>query len=236
MNEAFNDLVLLSVMFVGSHFLLSHPPVRKFLIHRWREGPYRVVYATIVGILFVQMLQAFKATPDVDLPFVALTMVPVYVMPLACILIFCGYTIGNPSAVGFENLGKEKPVPGILKITRQPAMWGTGLFLLSHMAANPRVAEWIFFGALAVLALLGSYFLDRRKLDEGHADWKALVAQSSFVPFAAVLTGRTRVTPGQIGWLRLLGGLVLFAALLAAHEAVIGVAPLPPELMLKIQG
>jgi len=236
MNEAFNELVLLSVMFVGSHFLMSHPPVRKFLIHRWREGPYRVVYGTVAVILFVQLLLAFKATPDVALPFVALTLVPVYVMPLACILIFCGYTTGNPSALGLESLGKDKPVPGILKITRQPAMWGVGLFFLSHMAANPRVAEWIFFGALAVLALLGGFFLDQRKHDEGHADWKALVAQSSFVPFVAVLSGKARVTPGQIGWLRLLGGLVLFAVLLAAHEAVIGVAPLPPELMLIIQG
>ncbi len=236
MNDGLAQLALLCAVFVASHFILSHPPVRKFLIHRWRVWPFRIIYSTIALILFIQMLVAFAAVPDLPLPLPALTLAPVIMMPLAAILIFCGYTIANPSAAGMEAMGRGKPVPGILKITRQPTMWGVTLFSVAHMAANPNAAAWIFFGALALLALPGSYLLDRRKQGEHDADWQVLVAQSAFVPFAAILSGRARVTPGQIGWWRLLGGLALFGGLLMAHQAVLGVSPLPAELMSLIQG
>jgi len=232
MDDRLADLAVLAVFFVGSHFILSHPPVRKFLIHRWHTWPFRAFYSVISIILFIQMLVAYGAAPDAALFAPALTMAPLIAMAPATILILCGYTIVNPSAVGLEDLGKARDIPGILKITRQPVMWGIGLFSLSHMAARPVAAAWIFFGALAVLALVGGYHLDRRKLAEDDKDWTALAAQSSFVPFAAILGGRARVTPGQVGWWRLLGGMTLFAGLLAAHTAVIGVSPLPSDFML----
>ena len=236
MDDRLVELAVLASAFVGSHFLLSHPPVRKFLIHRWQLGPFRIVYSTISIILFVQMLVAYVAAPELELSIPALTMAPLIAMVPAAFLIFSGYTIANPSAVGLEDLAKDKPVPGILKITRQPTMWGVGLFSLSHMAANPDAAAWIFFGALAILALAGGDHLDRRKQEEGDEAWMALVAQSSFVPFAAILSGRARVSLGEIGWWRIVGGLALFGGLLAAHAAVIGVSPLPPGFMLLIQG
>ena len=235
MDDGLANLALLAVMFVGSHFILSHPPVRKFLIHRWNVWPFRIIYSTIAIILFLMMIVAYGDAPDVPLALPALTLAPLVAMPLAAILIFCGYTIANPSAAGTENMGKGQPVPGILKITRQPTMWGVTLFSVAHMAANPDAAAWIFFGALAVLALAGSYFLDRRKQGERDDSWQELMAVSSFVPFAALLSGRARLSVGEIGWWRILGGLVLFGAVLMAHEMVIGSAPLPPELMALIQ-
>ncbi|MHA1597082.1 MAG: NnrU family protein, partial [Alphaproteobacteria bacterium] len=62
---------------------------------------------------------------------------------------------------------------------------------------------------------------------EGGADWLALQAETSNIPFAALISRRTRLTPSEFGWMRILGGLALYGALLAGHEAVIGVAPLP---------
>ncbi|HER27131.1 MAG TPA: hypothetical protein ENI69_08480 [Rhodospirillales bacterium] len=228
------NLALLATMFVGSHFFLSHPPVRKFLIHRWRMGTFRIVYSIIAIVLFLMMYSAYTAAPSVALNLPALTLVPLVVMPFAAILIFCGYTIVNPSAFATENGNYGQAVPGILKITRQPAMWGVGLFALSHMAANPDAAAWIFFGALALEALVGGYFLDRRKKIERQPGWLQLVEQSSFIPFLAIVSGRARVTPGQIGWWRILGGLALSAGLVLTHQALIGVAPLPADWMAKI--
>ncbi len=231
MDEGLAKLALLAVLFVGSHFILSHPPVRRFLVFRWRVWPFRIVYSTVALILFLQMMAAYQAAPAMALPLPALTMAPLILMPLAAILIFSGYTIANPSAIGLEYMAGGRPVPGILKITRQPTMWGVTLFAVAHMAASPDAADWIFFGALAVLALAGSYSLDRRKCDDGDADWMALVAQSSFVPFAAIFGGRARVTIREIGWWRIVGGLALFGALLATHNTLFGTSPLPPGFM-----
>ncbi len=235
MDDGLANLALLAVLFVGSHLYFSHLGIRKFFIHRWGVWPFRIIYSTVSVILFLQMLASYKVAPYMELFQPALILAPLIVMAPAAILIVCGYTVSNPSAAGLDTGGYGETIPGILKITRQPVMWGVGLFAVSHMLANPDAANLIFFGALAVLALGGAFHLDRRKCEEGGENWEALCEQSSFVPFWAILSGRARVTPGQIGWLRIAGGLALFAGLVLAHEAAIGVAPLTPELMQKIQ-
>jgi uncharacterized membrane protein len=80
---------------------------------------------------------------------------------------------------------------------------------------------------MAVLALAGAFNSDHRRravLGEG---WPCYRAQTSFLPFQAILAGRTRSRLGEIGLARLMGGLALFALLLFAHPWLFGVSPLP---------
>ena len=51
---------------------------------------------------------------------------------------------------------------------------------------------------------------------------------TSLVPFAAILSGRSKLDWRGIGWWRPLLGLVLYAALLHLHLLAFGVSPLPP--------
>ena len=113
--------------------------------------------------------------------------------------------------------------PGMLKITRHPAMWGIASWAAAHIFVNGDGASVIFFGALGVLALGGAAHIDRRnRATKGH-NWQRFAAATSFVPFTAIISGRTRFAPGEIGWLRLSAGLGAFIVLLYLHPWLIGV-------------
>jgi uncharacterized membrane protein len=122
-----------------------------------------------------------------------------------------------------------RPAPGILAITRHPVMWAFGLWALSHIPANGTAADLILFGAMAILALLGTLAIDAKKRRLwGEADWARFASQTSNLPFAAVLSGRARIRPGEIGGLRVLGAAALYALLVFGHPWIAGVPAVAP--------
>ncbi len=54
-----------------------------------------------------------------------------------------------------------------------------------------------------------------------------IALSTSAIPFLAAIQGRRRIDWRGIGWLRPIGGIVLFGALVAAHGWFAGVALLP---------
>ncbi|MFP6745821.1 MAG: NnrU family protein, partial [Alphaproteobacteria bacterium] len=69
--------------------------------------------------------------------------------------------------------------------------------------------------------------IDRRRSRLMVADWQAIAATTSTLPFAALLRGRTRLEFSEIGVWRILGGVALYGILLVAHGSVIGLTVLP---------
>ena len=61
----------------------------------------------------------------------------------------------------------------------------------------------------------------------GAEEWHRLAARTSLVPCAALVGGRWRPVPGRLSWRRLALAVLLYAALLALHQPVIGVSPQP---------
>jgi uncharacterized membrane protein len=221
------QLAIAAAAFVGSHMALSGPALRPRLVRSLGEWPFRALYSAVSLATFVWMFKAFGNAPFMEVwpSMKALDILAEVIMLPAFILIVCGATTANPSAIALDRLG-EGPDSGILKVTRQPAMWGVGLWALGHMAANGDIASLIFFGALAVLALAGAAMLDRRKTAAGGERWRALAAETSFLPFAAILDGRAKVTAGGVGWWRIGGGIALFLFLFYFHGRLFGGPPL----------
>ncbi len=221
------ELAIASAAFVGSHMVLSGRAVRPRLIGTLGEWPFRALYTAVSLATFIWMFKAFGNAPFMELwpPMKALNILAVAVMLPACILLVSGLTSANPSGIALDLL-REGSDTGILKITRQPVMWGVGLWALAHMAVNGDIASLIFFAALAVLALAGAAMLDRRKTAAGGARWRALSAETSFLPFAAVLGGRAKVTLSGVGWWRIGGGIALFVFLFYFHDRLFGGPPL----------
>ncbi len=221
------QLAIASASFVGSHMALSSPAVRPRLIGMIGEWPFRALYAAVSLATFVWMFKAFGNAPFMELwpSTKALDILAVLIMLPASILLVSGLTTANPSAIALDRL-PEGPDSGILKVTRQPVMWGIGLWALSHMAVNGDIASLIFYGALAALALAGAAMLDRRKTAAGNERWRALLAETSFMPFAAILDGRAKVTLSGIGWWRIGGGVALFLLLFYFHGRLFGGYPL----------
>jgi len=232
MLETTDALIAATLAFVGGHFLLSSRPVRPLLNARFGERGFRLVYSAVMVATLVWMLAAYRGAPFVPVwdPAPAFGWVPLLVMPLASILLVAGLTSPNPTLVGGERFldgAPGSPAVGILSITRHPFLWGTGLWALSHLLANGDLASMAMMSGIAVLSFGGMRHIDLRRESNLGASWGPMKLTTSVLPFAAALTGRTKVDWRGIGWWRPALGLVVYAALLHLHSGLIGVSPLP---------
>ncbi|WP_119460716.1 NnrU family protein [Rhodospirillaceae bacterium SYSU D60014] len=223
------ELSVAALLLVGSHFLLSSAPIRGRLAGALGERGFLGLYSALALVLFIWLIWSYGDAPVVPLwsPPEGTAWLAILVMPLALLLLVGGYSQRNPTAVMQEKAAGERPAPGILAITRHPVMWAIGLWALVHLASNGDAASAILFGALAVLALAGTVVIDSKKRRSWGADWARFAAVTSNIPFAAILAGRARFHPAEMGWTRLAAAIGLYAALLALHPVVIGVPALP---------
>ncbi|GAB6054401.1 NnrU family protein [Magnetospira thiophila] len=229
MTGTLTTLALASLAFVGSHMLLSWPVVRGPLVARLGEWPFRGLYSLIAALTLVWMVVAYQQAPKVVLwvPPMFFQHLPMTGMLMAALLLVAGYTVVNPTSVGMEKLAVRQPLAGIIKITRHPVMWAMALWGICHVLALGDAGSALFFGGLAFLALAGSALLDRRKAAVGGLLWQRLAEETSHVPFVAILQKRSRTSLAEIGIWRLIGGVVLFGALMFWHSRIFGVNPLP---------
>jgi uncharacterized membrane protein len=146
-------------------------------------------------------------------------------MPFILVLAIGGFTAPNPSAVMMAAPESGWQPKGILTVTRHPVMWAFGLWALLHILANGDLASLIFFGAFALLALLGTLAIDAKKQRTWTPEsWQAFSARTSNLPFVAVMQGRTRFDWRGIGWKTLAIAVALYVAIIFwLHPQVIGV-------------
>ena len=214
-------LAAATIVFLVTHFVTS-TPLRPVLVARLGEWPYRGAYSLVALVTLVWMGWAYANAPREPL-WVGIREIPYLVMPLAFVLIACGY-FRNPTMVGAERLLKsEDPARGMIRITRHPIMWGIMLWAAVHVAARGDMKGLIFFGGFLLLAGLGTILMDSRK--KSNPDWARFAAVTSNLPFVAVAQGRNRIVWLEIGWARPLIGLAVFAAFFAAHAWLFGARP-----------
>lgn len=232
MDKGLLSLVIAGVAFCGSHILLSSTRLRGSLRDQLGERGFLAVYSLTSLVIFAWFVAAYSAAPTIVLwPRQRWTaLVPVSVMPLATILLVAGYSTRNPTAVGMERSARaDDPAPGILSVTRHPVMWAIGLWAVAHLIANGDLSAVLFFGSLAALALCGTVLIDRKKQLALGSNWARLAELTSNVPFAALLTGRTKLRWREIGLLRVAAGLLLYAVLYLAHPIITGLPVMVPS-------
>jgi len=206
-------LVAATLVFLATHFIAS-TPLRPLLVNAIGEWPYRGAYSLVALVTLAWMGWAFANAPREPL-WVGIREMPYLVMPLAFMLIACGYG-RNPTMVGADRLLKsEDPARGIIRITRHPIMWGLMLWAASHILARGDLRSLIFFGGLLLVAALGTILMDARKRQ--NPDFARFAAVSSNVPFVAIAQGRNRIVWREIGWLRPAAGLAAFFLVLLFH-------------------
>ena len=206
-------LIAASAAFLVTHFV-SSTPLRPTLVRAMGEWPYRGLYSLVAFITLGSMVWAYGQAPYEQL-WIGPRWLPAVVMPLAFVLIACGY-FRNPTMVGADKLLKsDDPARGMIRITRHPIMWGVMLWAVAHIVARGDVKGLVFFGGLFLVALLGTISMDRRK--RSNPDWSRFAAVTSHVPFVAIAQGRNRLDWREIGWLRPAAGLAAFFAVLLFH-------------------
>ena len=105
--------------------------------------------------------------------------------------------------------------PSIVGCTRRPVLWAATLWASAHVVPNGDLAHVIVFCMFASLGALGALMLDvRRRRDFGSAEWHRLSAHTSFVPLAALLTGKWLPSPYNLNFLRLIAAAGLYLGFL----------------------
>jgi uncharacterized membrane protein len=209
------SLVAATAAFLATHFV-SSTPLRAKLVGAMGEWPYRGLYSLVAFATLAWMAWAYATAPHVHL-WQGLRTPPYVAMPLAFVLIACGYW-RNPTIVGAEKLLRsEDPARGVIRITRHPIMWAVMLWAATHIWARGDLKALVFFGGFLVLAALGTLLSDSRK--KAIPDWPRFAAVTSHVPFVAILQGRNRIAWREIGWLRPLIGIAVYFGVLAIHPS-----------------
>lgn len=223
---AMTGLVLALLAFVGGHFLFAGTPLRKAIADLvGGEARFRLVFSLFSAVTLIWVVMAYGQAPYRPLwnDTALLRLIPVLVLPFACILLVAGLTTPNSTAVGGERAADlPNPVPGIMRITRHPFLWGVALWALAHLAANGDLASVLLFGGMAGLALGGMPSIDAKAQRRLGAAWGPIAMGSSVLPFGAIVSGRAKFDFQGIGWARIAGGIALYVALLLAHPFIAG--------------
>lgn len=227
------EAVLAICLFLASHIVLAENPSRAGLIAVLGPRVYVIAYSLLSVALLYWAGSAVGRAPIILLwpQSDALRWVPVLVMPVALLLVVCGFTQNNPTSAVADAMGPaaltRRELRGILTITRNPVMWGLGLWALSHALASNQLAEMLRFGGFAILAILGSYRIDQKVAAKwGATAWRDFAGRSSNLPFAAILQGRALLDWKTIGWLRPLATIGFYLLLLIMHQQWFGLPAL----------
>jgi uncharacterized membrane protein len=211
-------LVAATAAFLLTHFVTSSR-LRPRLVAALGEGPYLGAYSLVAVVTLAWMIWAYTGAPREQL-WTGFRELPRLAMPLAFILIACGY-VRNPTMVGADKLLRsEAPARGIIRITRHPIMWGIMLWAAAHLLARGERAATVFFGGFLVLAALGTILIDRRKGSD--PDFQRFKAATSNIPFVAIAQGRNRIVWREIGWTRPAMGIAVFVLVFFLHPWISG--------------
>jgi uncharacterized membrane protein len=215
------DLVLASLFFPLSHFLISRTPLRAMAVNLLGEKRYVLGYSLLSVAALVWLFVAYRNAPAHQLwdapRWLDLALVPVIVV--STVLAVAGVTTRNPVITGFGALFRRPDiVRGVLRVSRNPFFWGVALFSIAYIIILDDVAALVTFGSLGSLGIAGTFILDAKKAREHGRAWDAFAASTSSIPFLAIIEGRQRLEWREIGWWRISLGVGAAVAALALHR------------------
>lgn len=219
-------LILAAVAFMLVHALPA-TGLRPWLIRRIGTPGYLAGFSILsIGLLVVMALAYREAAPASPLWIAgpSLRIIIALFMLVAFWLAVAANSQRNPAAVGGGATLEESAAPrGVFTVTRHPLLVAIVLWGILHLIANADIPSLILFGSFIVTSIAGAAAQDRRKEQEIGAAWRRYVAQTSRMPFAAIVERRTRFDHSDITWWRVAITLALWLAFLIGHGDIFGV-------------
>lgn len=225
------NLLAAALFFILLHLLVSGTRLRGALTGTIGEGAYMGLFslASVAGLAWLGLAFAGSRTADWNLAYWDITpitwKIQVALQALAFLFVVVGLTTPNPTSVKQEGtLDRPDVVKGMLRVTRHPFLWGVALWAAGHLLVNGDRASIALFGSMLVLALFGTASIDGKRRRALGDKWDAFAAQTSNVPFGAILAGRQSLKLGEIGLWRILAAIVVYIALALGHPFLFGVS------------
>lgn len=217
-------------LFMVAHFVPAASGVRATAIRALGRPVYFIGYSLLSVVLLIWLVAAARGAPSPPLwsPTPALTLVPLVIMPLALILVVGGLLHSNPLSVSWRDQGFDPARPGVVAVTRHPVLVGLLLWALSHIPVNGDLVAVALFGGLTLYGAAGLAIAEQRaKRRLGRERWTALSRKTSVIPFAAMLSGRTRLNADAPTVVAVMIAVSIYLALLSGlHRWLVGVDPL----------
>ena len=221
------SLALAALAFTVIHLGISGTTVRNALVARLGLNGYMILFSVLSVGAITWLIIAYQLAPydptwgqlEGWKPVLLLFMLPAFVLVVA------GLLTPNPTSVQSERLVSEPP-RGIVRITRHPFLMGVALWSALHLVGNGDWASFLLFGALFVVAAAGTLSIDAKRRRVLGAAWDGFARQTSIIPFAAIVAGRTRFVARDLGW-RGAAGLGAYVLMLGGHSHLIGISPFP---------
>jgi uncharacterized membrane protein len=214
------SLVVAALAWVTIHVLISGGPLRPWLAARLGERAYQAAFAalSLVSLMALYVSYIVVKPPTASQTPVWLLVCVAAVLLLASLLIVAGLSTINPGTAGMvEAVRRPDVVRGMLRVTRHPFLWGVFLWSATHLALARGTAGLLLFGSIGLVALRGTWSIDRKRRLAFGAVWGDFADRTSNVPFAAILGRRQRLSSGEIGVIRLSAAVTSWAAAIWAH-------------------
>ncbi len=223
------ELALSLLVFLAVHALPS-TPLRPWLIGRLGRSVFMAGFSIVSVVLFGWVWIAYRQAGIEAIFWVTgpleRAMSAVIVLFAVMFTVFAVWQKPMVLLTGETALSQDKAIRGILRITRHPVLWAVALWGVVHMLNNADPPSLLFFGFSTVLALAGTFAIDRRRKRLLGAVWPAIEATTSNIPFLAILQRRNTLRLSEIGWFQLAIAVAVWALILMLHEPVFGVSPL----------
>jgi uncharacterized membrane protein len=209
-------------LFAASHIGLAWPPLRQALVARLGRWGFTLLFTLVAWLTFGGAVATYAAHAGEGPAGLALgthaaaRFVLVAAIVLGSMLMagtFAGY-MGSPYSFGGEQRREPR---GLERVTRHPFFVGTALLGGAHALLATRLVGAFLMGSLALFALLGAWFQDRKLLALRGEPYAAYLAATSTLPFAAIAAGRQRLVASELPYGTLLLGLALAWLLRSLH-------------------
>ena len=194
-----NSLIAACLLFLGMHWIVSGSPLRGYIVKYVDETLFKVLFSLIIFASLTWMALAFSTAPYIPTWGTAENLKPVslVLMFISFLLLSMSIFDKNPTLMGLVPPDQVTP-RGIVRITRHAGLIGLGLWGLAHFIVNGDWASHLLFGTIAFEGLVAPMNLDRKYRARYGKSWNHFTAQTSYIPFAAIIAGRNTLKLNEL--------------------------------------
>ena len=235
MTDSLWELALASLYLLATHFILPRKPVRGRIVGKIGEGPYMGLFTLNTLFAYTWLVIAFNGAPGGPVFWSwgeTGRQITFYAMPLCLLMLVGAFSVRDPmtaKTVDDAPVDMAAMTKGILRLTRNPFLWGVVLWALAHLASHGSLRYLLLYGTVALQGAIGSFVVDAKLATRQPARSAAYREITSNVPLLAVLGGRQSLGRAfaEYGIMRVFVAAILFALVMSLHQWLFGVSGSP---------
>jgi uncharacterized membrane protein len=220
------NVIVLWLLFAGTHIGLAASRPRRVLVRRFGEWGFMGIFSAVAIVAFSALIHYFAEHRFEGTVSPILATAPIVRRLLFVTAAFGAALVGlglfdyPESAYGLAARRKAYDVRPVERISRHSFFAGLGLVGAAHVLLVTHLVGAVFFACLGLFTWLGSMHQDAKLLAQrGEVHRRYLAATSTF-PFAAILAGRRRFDLTGMPPMAVAGAVLIPVLLRMLHDSL----------------